>query len=172
MTRSYTMAAGGVILALALPATTLADIQLHSAPLTSKTVPCVQTTIASVRVTRTGSGQPAVEVEFNSRLGMQHFPDMRASVDDEALYVPSSSGWADSYSGRGLPDPIALQEHTGETVQLCLTRVPKADPSCTRPDDGCCHPDTNPNGREYRVYNYRLHASYTSWNSHHDCGGA
>lgn len=164
--------ATGLAVAVAfLPLRALADIQLHSAPLKSSSVPCVQTTVESVKVYQTGAEEPAVAVEFNTNLGVAHFPNMKASIDDEGLYVPSSTGWADSSSRQALPNPIALQEHAGQKVQLCLMRVPKPDPSCTR-DFGCCHPDRDWRGRVYRVYDYRLRASYESYNSHHDCGGA
>lgn len=85
---------------------------------------------------------------FQSKLGVESFPDESAAVVDRGA-SPSSA--------------LAKQK-VGDRVQVCLV---------FRPADGdTCHPDRDPRGRFYRVYNYRLRAAYTGTNANHLCGGA
>ena len=63
-------------------------------------------------------------------------------------------------------DLIMAKEHAGDKVQVCLVSVPNSQ------DSPGCDPKTDPRGRVYRVYDYRLHASYSGMNGEHGCGGA
>jgi hypothetical protein len=59
---------------------------------------------------------------------------------------------------------VALRERPGDRVQLCFLGHIEGAPGCK--------PATDDRGRLYRVYDYRLHAAWTTSNSQHMCGGA
>jgi hypothetical protein len=122
-------------------------------------VACVDTTVYSVIPRLTVPGQrtftkadfknAGVEVEFNSYLGMgPAFPKMRAMVTHYEL----EDG-----------DGLMMEERPGDKVQLCFLNGPTPGPGC--------NPDKDPRGREYRIFDYKRHASYDGWNEEHGCGG-
>jgi hypothetical protein len=53
----------------------------------------------------------------------------------------------------------------GDRVRVCLEQAPDPQP-------GVCDPRTDPRGRIYRVYDYRLRATFEAPNGNHGCGGA
>jgi hypothetical protein len=122
-------------------------------------VACVDTTVYRVEPRLAARGQrtftkaefknEGVEVTFNSYLGMgAAFPGMRAMV----THYEFEDG-----------DGLMTEERPGDKVQLCFLDGPT--PNAT------CNPDRDPRGREYRIFDYKRHASYDGWNEEHGCGG-
>ena len=119
-------------------------------------IKCVDTTIASVtpRLEGTTMSDSGVEVWFATDLGMENFTGKNAWGVGVVHY-------------QGDPeDAVMSKEHKGDKVQVCLVSVPNAENSPG------CDPKTDPRGRLYRVYDYRLKASYAGINGEHGCGGA
>lgn len=87
-------------------------------------------------------------VTFQSRLGVERFADAQAAVVDRNARAESAIS----------------RQRVGDKVQVCLIHTPTREPGCD--------PTQDSRGRIYRVYNYRLRAAYSGWNSNHYCGGA
>ncbi|UBF27851.1 hypothetical protein K9N68_08090 [Kovacikia minuta CCNUW1] len=85
---------------------------------------------------------------FQSKLGVEQFPDTRAAVVDRAAGT----------------DSVLAQQKVGDKVQVCLIGSPAKDQYCD--------PEKDSRGRFFRIYSYRLKAAYTGTNANHLCGGA
>lgn len=85
---------------------------------------------------------------FQSKLGVEQFPDDHAAVVDR----------------NAAPNSTLAQQKVGDKVQVCLIASPTKDQYC--------NPDQDSRGRFFRVYNYRLKAAYSGTNANHLCGGA
>jgi len=85
---------------------------------------------------------------FQSKLGVEQFPDYHAAVVDRSA----------------APNSALAQQKVGDKVQICLIASPAKDKYCD--------PDKDSRGRFFRVYNYRLKAAYSGTNANHWCGGA
>ncbi len=104
-------------------------------------------------ITKTGNyfeGNPSsgFYAIFQSKLGVEKFPDATAAVVDRGAS----------------PTSAIAQQKVGDKVQVCLLSTPPKDPYCD--------PNRDRRGRFYRVYNYRLRLAYTGTNANHLCGGA
>ena len=85
---------------------------------------------------------------FQSKLGVEQFPETQAAVVDRSAQ----------------PGSVLAKQKVGDRVQVCLIY--------SAPLSQDCNPNKDPRGRIYRVYNYRLRGAYTGWNANHFCGGA
>jgi hypothetical protein len=123
-------------------------------------ISCVDTTVTSVTARLGSAGQTTftaddfkqsgVIVEFNTGLGITPlFSSGQASV----VHYQDTAG-----------NNIMSSEHPGDRVQVCYL----GGPAPTK----YCNPDKDNRGRNYRVYDYKLHQQYWGGNSEHDCGGA
>jgi hypothetical protein len=109
---------------------------------------CEESTITKFMNYFEGQPDSGYVVAFQSKIGLERFSNATVAVVDR---------------NAGKKSAIARQK-VGDKVQVCLIETPSRDQSC--------NPDKDPRGRVYRVYNYRLKATYSGWNSNHGCGGA
>jgi len=132
-----------------------------------RAVTCVDTKVTAVvpRLLETGQHPPyaseafarsGVVVTFASGLGMQPvFPKAFASIVH--------------YQGDVANDVMAA-EKPGDRVQLCFLGGPAPTVGASQPIG--CNPDTDPRGRQFRVWDYAQRKQYVGYNSEHLCGGA
>ena len=134
-----------VVLLLAQTVTALADDPLESNPQPYRCEESVITKVGTYFENDPTSGFFAI---FQSKLGVESFPDAHAAVVDRSA---SSSS-------------VLAKQKVGDKIQVCLIGSP--------PKDQYCNPDKDSRGRFFRVYNYRLKAAYAGTNANHLCGGA
>lgn len=109
---------------------------------------CVDSVVTQIGTYFEGVPNSGYYVQFQSRLGVEQFPKVQAAVVDRNANAESA----------------IAQQRVGDKVQVCLIHSPSPGPGCD--------PNQDSRGRTYRVYNYRLRAAYSGWNSNHYCGGA
>jgi hypothetical protein len=109
---------------------------------------CVQTTITRVTTYFENDPSSGSVIIFASNLGVSTFKNERATIVDRN----ASAG------------AVIKRVRAGDSVKLCLTRVPTADKYC--------NPSKDTRGRVYSAYDNRLRASFSGSNADHDCGGA
>jgi len=121
-----------------------------AAPVTIATASpqCVSTTIARVTYYFEGDPSSGNVIIFNSTLGVSSFAGQKATIVDRNATAGSA----------------ITRARAGDSVKLCLTKVPTADKYC--------NPSKDSRGRVYSAYDNRLGASFSGSNANHDCGGA
>jgi hypothetical protein len=143
------------------------DTDYLSGPWHFRAVTCLDTRVTAVepRLVETGEHPPyrpesfkrsGVVVTFASGLGVRPlFPKAFAAV----LH----------YDGDTAND-VMVAEKPGDRVQLCFL----GGPAPTVGANGAigCNPDTDPRGRQYRVWDYAQRKQYVGYNAEHLCGGA
>jgi hypothetical protein len=65
---------------------------------------------------------------------------------------------------------VMVAEKPGDRVQLCFLGGPA--PTVGASQAIGCNPDTDPRGRQYRVWDYAQRKQYVGYNAEHLCGGA
>jgi hypothetical protein len=144
----------------AAPARAQDTSHYKSGPWHSSSIKCTDVTVKTVTPRLENAGQTSytradfmasgVSVTFNTRLGADASdPSARASV----THYQDTAG-----------NNVMMAEHPGNPVQVCLVKVPRATQYC--------HPNSDPRGRVFRVWDYKQRAQYAGMNSEHDCGGA
>ncbi len=136
---------GLIVFLLAQTQTAIADDTAETNP---QPIRCENTQITKLGNYFENQPDSGFYVVFQSKLGVEKFPDTYAAVVDR---------------GAGPNSAIAKQQ-VGDKIQVCLIGTPKKDQYC--------NPDQDSRGRFYRVYNYRLREAYTGTNANHLCGGA
>lgn len=125
-----------------------------------KSVPCVNTTVFSVRPRLQSVGQKTFSAADYEQSGVVVVLKTELGVDPAR---PGGHASVTHYQNLDGND-VMMSERQGDRVQVCFLGAP--------PPTQFCDPDRDPRGRMYRVYDYRQHASYSGWNSEHACGGA
>lgn len=123
-----------------------ANFVLYTPPAAASS--CVQTKITKTEYYFAGQPSSGYVVVFASNLGVSSFKNDRARIVDRNSGANSAIAHA----------------RTGDSVKVCLTKVPSADKYC--------NPSKDDRGRMYSAYDSRLRAQFTGANDDHDCGGA
>ena len=132
-----------------------------------RAVSCVDTTVSVIGPRLVDAGEHApyspddfknsgVVVTFASGLGMR---PVFAKAFAAVVHYQGDAG-----------NDVMIAEKPGDRVQLCFLGGPA-------PQGGAnaaigCNPDTDPRGRQYRVWDYAQSKQYVGFNSEHLCGGA
>ncbi len=114
----------------------------------SKPLGCAESVVIKVGTYFENMPESGFYAVFQSKLGVEKFPDTTSAVVDR------SAG----------PSSAIAQQRVGDKVRVCLISVPIKDQYC--------NPDRDSRGRIYQVYNYRLRNTFSGTNANHFCGGA